>query len=292
MDIPEVDFSKVVEELTGVDVWSVNDAWAHKNLEDVAYSAIIELHPFEYLQQRAYYMNPEVADKHLEYLQSPHDFPIYMIDEYAECPSAVRYPIEDAINLIDGRDDKFASSFSYMMALAMLQERNPIHVWGFDMGSGTEWFYQRPNAEWWCGSADGRGFDVLVSPFTHITKTAKMYGYNGGQMIDRQVLEGQLRIYKEQLKEAQAAYERWQGILMERQRLRRPQAEINEAAIATNQIFGELKQCEGAITITQFYIDECDLIPVSVARFHPRTEDAREQMERMNHEEIQVIGNV
>lgn len=249
-----------IQELN-IDVWSCNHAWQYFQRID----AVIEIHPWKYLNDIAYYANREVAQKHAAFLKEQHDFPIYMIEPIDAVPASVRYPIEAALDLAPYR--YFASSFAFMIALAMLQNRNPIYVYGFDMASNTEWQYQRPNTEWWIGFAQGKGFEVIIAESSPLCKLSKMYGYEGYQMVDRQVLEARKKEYKKQFNQAREQFDRWQGILLERNRLHRPKKEIDEAAQQARLYENAGSMCDGALQAIQNLLDECDLVPADIPVF-------------------------
>lgn len=255
-----------------IEMWSVNHAWQFFQEEKL--HAVFELHPYAHLQHHAYYGNADTERLHKEFLAKPHNFPIYMIEAYPDVPAAVRYPIEDALELAGNR--YFSSSFAYMFALAMLQGRNPIYVYGFDMATDTEWYYQRPNCEWWVGFAEGKGFEVIISKESPLCKVKKMYGYEGYQMIDRGVLEERKKNINKQFQLAREQFDRWQGILLERDRLmkagklgtrKEAQALFDEAANQCRNYEGTASMCDGAIQILNNLLDECDLVPTDIPVF-------------------------
>ena len=102
--------------------------------------------------------------------------PVYMIQQYDEYPTSMRYPIEDAIRLA-GRD-YFMSSVSYMMALAIMEGFQEIHLYGINLAIGDEYFYEKPNAEWWIGKAEGMGIKVYVPQASSLLKQYRRYGYH------------------------------------------------------------------------------------------------------------------
>lgn len=244
-----------------IEVWSCNHAWQYFDRLD----AVIEIHLLEYIQQEAYYANHEIAIPHMAWLHSPHDFSIYMVDEYPDCPAAVRYPIEGVLAMAPRR--YFSSSFAYMIALAIYQGFERIEIYGFDMASNTEWFYQRPNSEWWIGYAEGRGIDVYIGKFSPLCKAKALYGYEGGSMVDRQVLEQVRDKYKAQFVTATEQYNKWQGIFSERQRHGATKALKQEAAEQIRGYENTAMMCDGAVQAVQSLIDECDLVPVDIPVF-------------------------
>jgi hypothetical protein len=102
--------------------------------------------------------------------------PIYMIQRYDEYPNSIRFPIEDAMRLA-GRD-YFMSSVSYMIALAVLEGFTEIHLYGINLAIGDEYFYEKPNAEWWIGKAEGLGIKIYVPHASALLKQYRRYGYH------------------------------------------------------------------------------------------------------------------
>lgn len=102
--------------------------------------------------------------------------PIYMIQRYDEYPNSIRFPIEDALRLA-GRD-YFMSSVSYMIATAIMEGFTEIHLYGINLAIGDEYFYEKPNAEWWIGKAEGMGIRVYVPQASSLLKQYRRYGYH------------------------------------------------------------------------------------------------------------------
>lgn len=95
-------------------------------------------------------------------------------------PSAVRVPFERIAAL---RGKKYAglapylqSTIGYMLALAILEGFETIGLWGIDLIVGSEYEYQKPNAEFWVGFAEARGIDVIIPPESALCKQLYCYG--------------------------------------------------------------------------------------------------------------------
>jgi hypothetical protein len=102
--------------------------------------------------------------------------PIYMIDMYDYAPTSLRYPIEDAIKYA-GRD-YFMSSVAFMCALAGMEDFEEIHLYGINLAIGDEYFYEKPNAEWWLGRLEGMGKKIVIPRASSLLKQTKRYGYD------------------------------------------------------------------------------------------------------------------
>jgi hypothetical protein len=181
------------------EVWSIG--WAYK-YDTPRLDCILEIHPI-WLQARS--QKPEYVKPrdHWDWLKANHTIPIYMLKAHPEVPMAISYPIQEAMRLVPPyrRKKVFTSSFPYLVALAILKGYNPIKAYGFEMGSDTEYAYQREGAAYWIGYCDAKGIELVLPENTHLLKN-KLYGYEGGQMIYRQDLERMRDKREEQKKNA------------------------------------------------------------------------------------------
>jgi len=138
------------------------------------------------------------SNSHYDWLQRPHEYPVYMQEHYEDVPSSVKYPKEEIVKTllpniyreVNGKVDQvesFGSSFSYAMALAIYQGKKRIELYGIEMTSDTEYVRQRPSGYFWIGIAIGKGIEVVIhSP---LLMNEKPYGYTGEVMIQRQEFE-------------------------------------------------------------------------------------------------------
>lgn len=154
------------------------------------------------------------SNSHYDWLQRPHEIPIYMQEHYEDVPSSVKYPLDEVIaellpNLKRdyGKGEEqiqgvFGSSFAYGMALAIYQGKKKIEIAGIEMTSDTEYVRQRPTGYFWTGFAVSRGIEVLIhSP---MLMNDKLYGYTGEVMIQRQEFELSCRKLDELVTQANA----------------------------------------------------------------------------------------
>jgi hypothetical protein len=73
--------------------------------------------------------------------------------------------------------DYFTNSISYMLAMAIDEGYQVIHVYGVDMAQDTEYGTQRPSCEFFLGVAVGRGIQIYVPKTSDLLKVRWMYGY-------------------------------------------------------------------------------------------------------------------
>jgi len=145
--------------------------------------------------------------RHPEWLALEHNFPIYMQDTYEQVPSSEKYPLEaitekffsnmyavpvgktERVAWLDAvKKGYFRSSFDYMCALALYEGFEHIEIWGFHMGSQSEYFYQATGVHFWLGVAQGLGVEITLagaSPILH----GELYGYETSQILQLPYLE-------------------------------------------------------------------------------------------------------
>lgn len=98
---------------------------------------------------------------HLRWIRLYHPFAIYMMRPEPQYPSAVQLPVDELKALWSFPfPPSFASSFSWMVALAIYQQYTHIHLENVDLRSPREAFLEAPNLMAWLGIASQRGIVV------------------------------------------------------------------------------------------------------------------------------------
>jgi len=95
------------------------------------------------------------------------------------------YPLQKMIDYYGV--DFFSSSVDYAMALAIYQNPAEIHLYGVNLGTDSEYAYQRPGCHFWIGQAMGRGIDVKIHGDSSLmrNKNDELYGYYAKQDLDK-----------------------------------------------------------------------------------------------------------
>lgn len=163
------------------ELWGMNGFWRAaepdygvKATED-RYSLWFDMHTLEYT--RAYGIAAGIADKQERWLEQPHPFPIFTLDNFGpQYPSVRRFPIEDVITAL-GRD-YFTSTVAYALAYALTQpDIAEIGLWGIDLVHDTEYADQRPCAEYWAGRAEALGIKITIHERSALLRQRGRYGY-------------------------------------------------------------------------------------------------------------------
>lgn len=196
------------------EIWTVN--WSYRYDWIPRIDRLFEMHRvWLMLNDRPEYV--KVRD-HWRWLMEHEGYPVYMLKHVPQIPACVEYPL-DAVcsDLFGGRLSKagrefelFGSSFDYMLALAIHEKWDVIELHGMEMGSETEYRYQRETAGLFIGMALARGIRVEL-PENSILLRAKKYGYEGSQMIFRQDLERILNNMRNKSNEAMARLQHFEG---------------------------------------------------------------------------------
>jgi len=275
MNVAIVGFAENTRELhkkAKVDeIWSLNRCWEL----DWNVDRIFEMHSLEYIS------DPNNADTkaslargkltHWEWLQNNRNVPVITLEKYSEIPYSVAYPLNDVIadvygDMYRGRERMrlFASTFDYMVAMAIHEKVDRIEIYGFEMMTGTEYQYQQNSGNLLMGIAAGRGIEVVTAEESLLIPRMKLYGYEGAQMISRQTLEAYKRINESEKERWTAITNAYLGQLQlppDNGQLEEIQNKFQQAAKMTDKY-------DGALQTIDMLIAECDMLEVD-----PRLED-------------------
>jgi hypothetical protein len=226
-----------------------------------------------------------MSNSHYDWLQRPHDIPIYMQEKYEDVPASVRYPFEGIVQALlpniwrdtaePGAPSKrkqilhFTSSTAYAIALALYMGAKQIELHGIEMTSDTEYTRQRDGVTFWLGVAVGRGVNVVIhSP---LFMTDKLYGYTGEVVIQKQQFEMATRklegeILPEAQRLAHEAAGRTQALLSallkttSQADAARLAKELIQAMNVSQNMAVQLGQATGAANENRRYMQQCDAL--------------------------------
>jgi len=160
-----------------IEIWGVNNGFLQ--LADRRKSRWFDVHHIEHLPDGTWTRrwNPVFRGQPVgSYIQSLAGLgcPVYMQQTWPEVPASVRFPIERVTGYFG---TYITNSISMQLAYALTEGFGEIQLWGVDMSVGTEWNYQRPNAEYFIGMAIALGCKVLIPAECDVLKTLFMYAY-------------------------------------------------------------------------------------------------------------------
>ena len=243
------------------EIWSIN--WAYKYDFIPRIDRLFEMHPVWVYGASPKPEHVKMKD-HWEWLRKPHPYPVYMLTQLPQVPACVRYPIEEVTNfifdnkLIKGGNphDFFGSSVDYMLALAVYEGFERIELYGIEMGSMTEYRYQRESAAFFIGRVMQYA-QIILQPESVLLR-GKKYGYEGGQMIFRQDLERMLIQWEEKKQDATARLQHAEGQLAILAEKGTPK-ELDEINRACMLLRDELMVASGGEQLLIYQIREIDL---------------------------------
>ncbi len=181
------------------EIWTLNHAflmaWAFPRFDRV-----FEIHKLDWA------LRPELpkSGEYEAWLKEPHPFPIYMQEASPEYPASVRYPFEEVCADVFGKllrggemNPYFTSSFSYMLALAVYEKFERVELYGIEMATDTEYYFQKPSGELMIGVALGRGVEVVLQPQSKLCR-AQLYAYDRVPAVERTRAEYLLGLYQKE----------------------------------------------------------------------------------------------
>jgi len=141
-----------------IDIWAFNNKGSHYP----RLSALIDIHEREEQEQYAGYVEwRNSTDVHLITREN--------------------YPFDEALALTDNvllkgkKLQYFTSSFAWAIALAILQERPKIYIYGVELTTTKEYKEQRDCFTFWTGFAAGSGIPIEINCAEKIFKHS-LYG--------------------------------------------------------------------------------------------------------------------
>jgi hypothetical protein len=206
------------------EIWTLNWFYLYDWVPRI--DRLFEMHPIWLYGQTGKPEHQKIYD-HWKWLkQSKKPYPVYMLTDLAAVPSCVRYPIEEVTRVVFGNllsrgetpSSFYSSTVDYMLALAIYEKITGITDWseielyGIEMGSMTEYRYQREGSAFFIGRAIGAGIRITL-PSISILLRSKKYGYEGSQMIFRQDIERMLAQFEQKRLEAAARLQHAEGRL-------------------------------------------------------------------------------
>ena len=253
-----------VKDSTADEIWVANWSYLHDWVPRI--DRLFEMHPIWIYgdTKKPEWIKPH---SHWKWLQTGEKgYPIYMLMDRPEIPSCVRYPIEEITEDVFGTrllrgdepSDFYSSSADYMLAMAIHEKFERIELYGLEMGSTTEYRYQREGAAYFIGVASGRGITVQRQPNSIIMK-GKKYGYEGGQMIFRQDLEAMLNHWLKVKKERFSRMSNFEGRLQAMHADGKTQEELRDLAKKCGVARDMAAKADGWVDCLTYQIKEVDL---------------------------------
>ena len=110
----------------------------------------------------------EESKEYNEWLRNT-EIPVYMKERYKDIPASVAYPFDKVFSLTEKMQCKerplryFTSTLPFTIALAIVEDRPKISLYGIELALGEEWRNQREGVTFWTGFAGGRGIEIEIN---------------------------------------------------------------------------------------------------------------------------------
>jgi hypothetical protein len=123
--------------------------------------------------------------------------PVLMIDAVADVPNSVAYPKDEMLKRFGPYF--FASSLSWMFAMAIAEGATEISLWGVDMSATEEWVYQRSGCHYFIHLAKSMGIKVWTPVESDLMRPPPLYGFSentpefGKLLARKQEIQGRMQ---------------------------------------------------------------------------------------------------
>lgn len=145
--------------------------------------------------------------RHWEWLKGC-QIPVYMTKKYKEIKSCKVYPIKLMIRLFG---PIFSSSIAEMMAMAIYEGFNEIHLYGVDMAMNKEYGAQKSGCEYFIGLAVGLGIKTYIPVNSDLMKVGFQYGYDDPTEFSIKLKQKHVELIRKKAAAAQAEREAHDG---------------------------------------------------------------------------------
>lgn len=140
-----------------------------------AYTRVFDVHPIDETEHHPGILKAR-PDAWAWYGQQ--DKTVYLIDHDPRVWSSLAYPLAKIQAYFGPRGAcAFSSTVDHMMALAIYEGFEEIHLCGVRLNSVEEWVLQRECLAYWIGVAEGHGIHVETDPVAALCAPERVYGY-------------------------------------------------------------------------------------------------------------------
>ncbi len=156
----------------GCERWIIGSAY-HEHV-GTAYTRVFDVHPLERTEHHPGILSVR-PDAWRWY--GTQDRPVYLIAAHPDVPASIPYP-KQALAIFGARGCcAFSSTVDHMMALALLEGFDEIHLCGVRLNSVEEWVTQRECLAYWIGRAEASGVVVETDPLAALCVPEVLYGF-------------------------------------------------------------------------------------------------------------------
>jgi predicted transcriptional regulator YdeE len=216
------------------------------------------------------------------------DLIIYMQEHWDDIPNSVAFPLNEATALLPVGYPYFTSSVSLMLILAYMMGFKRVELYGFEMGTTTEYHYQRANGEYIMGFLQGKGMEVVVPKNSSLLK-GELYGYKNMKTGFRQNLEMRQVIVNEQERKQGTQVQMMTGQVKELEYIVRAGLTPEQLQARYQEIMGEYAKVIGLHNVIKGAMTEVkNMTALYDSYFTAGTEEGKV----LSAEEVQTFVNV
>ena len=115
------------------------------------------------------------------------DIPIISLHHFSEIKNFVHYPYDEIVE--EFKTDFFTDTVCYMLAYAIHEGYEKIHMYGIDMATQMEYMIERGGVEFWVGMAMGRGIEVTNTKGSMVCKPVMGVPYGQKAFVDMKTVD-------------------------------------------------------------------------------------------------------
>lgn len=216
------------------EIWGVNELYNEHDIPRV--DVLFQIHSFEHIENT----RKEAGKEHIKWLQEA-KIPIVLQEKREDIPMSVAFPKKEILSRFERA--YFTNSVSWMMAYAIILGYKVIHLYGVNMAVDSEYSYERPSCEYFCGIAEGLGIELFIHPDSDLCKTTFLYGFENDYVLRHKI---QVRI--NELEERQKLFENNKVVYLTEFAKHK---QLYEAKI--KEMEWAIQQCVGAINEAKYF---------------------------------------
>lgn len=159
-------------DIPGAERWIIGSAY--REHVGTNYTRVFDVHPLTKAEHHEGILNLR-PDAFAWY--GTQDRPVYFIAHDDRVPQSIPYPRAALAQFGVRGACALSSTVDHMMALALLEGFDEIHLCGVRLNSIEEWVTQRECLSYWIGRAEGMGVVVETDPLAALCAPEVVYGF-------------------------------------------------------------------------------------------------------------------
>jgi hypothetical protein len=165
------------------EIWTLNEAYKLMNAP-IAQEKKIKFRANRWFEIHNRNSPSKNTPEHINFLKTC-KLPVYMQEHYEDIPTSIEFPFYEIVQWLEEKGHighrYFTNSISWMIALAIYEGFEEIHIYGVDMAQDVdkngndEYGYQKPSCEYMIGVAE-KYAKVILPEDSDLLYNTKLYG--------------------------------------------------------------------------------------------------------------------